>query len=407
MAMDTVRTGVVQLPLHEGRAPKWLYWRMVRLARGISEILVEERGRRGLLERVSDPLWFQALGCVLGFDWNSSGLTTVTSAALRDALNGADVGIRAAGGKGRAGETLGEVERGAEELGLSDGRTEELKRASRLTAKVDSAAVQDGYQLYHHLILFSEDGDWAVVQQGMSAEEGLARRYHWFSGSLRSFVDEPHSGVAGWESRVPVLNMVAAESAGARRASVDAASDIGALRRIAGGYRALDEYFGWSGAGAEVYAVGSDLDVDWGALRRLYEVRPRTYEELLLIRGVGAKVVRALALVAELVYGERPSWRDPLKFSFAHGGKDGLPFPVDRETYDRTIREIEEMARSVEGRRALSGLRGIVRSTRGRSRAPWTPDTCLCTGSRRGATPPARGARPSRRGGSRPDRAAP
>jgi len=144
MAMGTVRTGVVQLPLHEGRAPKWLYWRMVRLARGISEILVEERGRRGLLERVSDPLWFQALGCVLGFDWNSSGLTTVTSAALRDALNGADVGIRAAGGKGRAGETLGEVERGAEELGLSDGRTEELKRASRLTAKVDSAAVQDG-----------------------------------------------------------------------------------------------------------------------------------------------------------------------------------------------------------------------------------------------------------------------
>ncbi|MGC9116854.1 MAG: DUF763 domain-containing protein, partial [Conexivisphaera sp.] len=187
--MAPARTGAVYLPLHEGRAPRWLYSRMVRLARGIAGLIVEERGRRGLLERVSDPLWFQALGCVLGFDWNSSGLTTVTAAALRDALNGMDVGVRAAGGKGMAGRTLEDIGRMAEELGLSDGRTEELRRASRLAAKVDSAAVQDGYELYHHMVLFDEDGDWAIVQQGMSAEEGLARRYHWFSGSLRSFVD--------------------------------------------------------------------------------------------------------------------------------------------------------------------------------------------------------------------------
>jgi hypothetical protein len=329
---------------------------MVRLAGGIAKIVIEERGRRGLLERISDPLWFQALGCVLGFDWNSSGLTTVTSAALRDALVGLGEGLLAAGGKGAAARTLDELRRGSEVLGLTDGDAEELERASRLTAKVDSAAVQDGYQLYHHMMFFSEDGDWAVVQQGMSAEVGLARRYHWFSGSVEDFVEEPHSGIIGWRSAGPVLNMVARESAGARRASVDAAGDIEALRairRIGSGSRSLDEFLGWGDSPStrlpEVYAASMDWEVDWGTLEKLYEVRPRNYEELLLVRGVGAKAVRALALVSDLIYGERASWRDPVKFSFAHGGKDGIPFPVDRDLYDRTIAELEDIVRAVEG----------------------------------------------------------
>jgi hypothetical protein len=329
---------------------------MVRLAGGIAKIVIEERGRRGLLERISDPLWFQALGCVLGFDWNSSGLTTVTSAALRDALAELGEGLLAAGGKGAAVRTLDELRRGSEVLGLTDGAAEELERASRLTAKVDSAAVQDGYQLYHHMMFFSEDGDWAVVQQGMSAEVGLARRYHWFSGSVEDFVEEPHSGIIGWRSAGPVLNMVARESAGARRASVEAAGDIEALRairRIGSGSRSLDEFLGWGDSPStrlpEVYVAGMDWEVDWGTLEKLYEVRPRNYEELLLVRGVGAKAVRALALVSDLIYGERASWRDPVKFSFAHGGKDGIPFPVDRDLYDRTIAELEDIVRAVEG----------------------------------------------------------
>ncbi|BBE41944.1 hypothetical protein NAS2_0555 [Conexivisphaera calida] len=350
------RTGTVYLPLHEGRAPRWLYPRMVRLAGGIAKIVIEERGRRGLLERISDPLWFQALGCVLGFDWNSSGLTTVTSAAMRDALAKLEEGLLAAGGKGAAARTLEELRKGSEVLGLTDGDAEELERASRLTAKVDSAAVQDGYQLYHHMMFFSEDGDWAVVQQGMSAEAGLARRYHWFSGSVEDFVEEPHSGIIGWRSAGPVLNMVARESAGARRASVDAAGDmeaLGAIRRIGSGSRSLDEFLGWEDRPStrlpEVYAAGMDWEVDWGTLEKLYEARPRNYEELLLVRGVGAKAVRALALVSDLIYGERASWRDPVKFSFAHGGKDGIPFPVDRDLYDRTIAELEDIVRAVEG----------------------------------------------------------
>ena len=353
------RTGEFYLPLHEGRAPRWLYGRMVRLAGAIVKVLVDERGRRGFLERLSDPLWFQALGCVLGFDWNSSGLTTVTAAALRDALEGLDVGLAAAGGKGAASRALDELRLKAKRLGLSEGRERELERASRLAAKVDSAAVQDGYQLYHHVVFFSEDGDWAVVQQGMSEEDGLARRYHWFSGAVRSFVEEPHSGIIGWRSAGPVLNMVARESEGARRASVDAAGDLEVLRAIrrAGSRSAsLDEFLG---QGREVYVAGMDWEVDWKALERLYEVRPRNYEELLLVRGVGPKVVRALALVSELIYGERPSWRDPVKFSFAHGGKDGVPFPVDRELYDRTIRELEEIARSARGAE-LARLNGLV-----------------------------------------------
>ena len=358
------RTGVVYLPLHDGSAPRWLYRRMVRLAGAISKMVIEERGRRGFLERVSDPLWFHALGCVLGFDWNSSGLTTVTAAALRDALSGLDEGVLAAGGKGAAARALDELRRGSEALGLTVGREEELERASRLAAKVDSAAVQDGYQLYHHMIFFSEDGDWAVVQQGMSERTGLARRYHWFSGSLRSFVDEPHRGIIGWRSEGPVLNMVARESEGARRASVDAAGDrevLGAIRRLSSGDRSLDEFLGQGTRAPEVYALGSDLDVDWRTLERLYEVRPRNYEELLLVRGVGAKVVRALALVSDLIYGERASWRDPVKFAFAHGGKDGVPFPVDRDLYDRTIAELEEMARAAgEGRRPLRKLAGLI-----------------------------------------------
>jgi hypothetical protein len=333
---------------------------MVRLAGGIIRVLVEERGRRGLLERISDPLWFQALGCVLGFDWNSSGLTTVTAAAIRDALSGLDLGVRAAGGKGMAHRTIDELRSAGDELGLDDGRIEELATTSRLSAKVDSAALQDGYQLYHHMVIFSEDGDWAIVQQGMSAVEGLARRYHWFSGSLRSFVDEPHSGIIGWRSKGAVLNMVAGESEGARRASVDAAGDPGALRsimRARTGTRSLEGFFGWESS--DVYLAGMDWEVDWKTLEKLHEVRPRNYEELLLVRGVGPGTVRALALVADLIYGERPSWRDPVKFSFAHGGKDGIPFPVDRDLYDRTVMELYEIARSAD-REGFAGLRGMV-----------------------------------------------
>ena len=341
--------------------PRWLYSRMVRLGSDVVKLVVEEWNERGLLERLADPLWFQALGCLLGFDWNSSGLTTVTSAALRDSLKEASVGVLAAGGKGSASRTPGEILAAADRLGISSVRTGEIMKASRLAAKVDSATVQDGYSLYHHVVFLSEDGGWAIVQQGMSPEDFMARRYHWFSGSVSSFVREPHKGIIGRTTGRPVLNMVAIESEGARRMSIDAVGDRGILRALARTRTASLEELLWRDRKAYVFPL--DSRVDWRTLERLYEVRPRSYEELLMIKGVGSKVVRALALVADLVYGEKPSWRDPVRFSFAHGGKDGVPFPVDRRLYDKTIRELEgivEAMGSSERKAMLARLRGLV-----------------------------------------------
>ncbi|MBI5445091.1 MAG: DUF763 domain-containing protein [Deltaproteobacteria bacterium] len=328
-----MRTGFAQLPLHGGKAPHWLFSRMVLLAREVACHVVAEFGPEEMLRRLSDPYWFQAFGCALGFDWHSSGLTTTACGALKEGIRGLEreLGLFAAGGKGAASrKTPAEIERACETASLEAGP---LVYASRMSAKVDSAAVQDGYQIYHHCFFFTGSGRWCVVQQGMNEASAMARRYHWLGERLPSFVAEPHAAVC-CDARGETLNFVAEESAPAR-------THTAALARTGPGevvpvLQKLPELV------LPRRHLVSLADVDPRRLERILlktrERAPADFESLLGIEGVGAKTVRALGLVAELIYGAPASVRDPARFSFAHGGKDGTPFPVDRETYDRTIR---------------------------------------------------------------------
>ncbi len=348
------RSGVAVLPLHSGRAPRWLYDRMRRLSGILMKILVEDRGRAELLRRVSDPVWFQALGCALGYDWHSSGVTTVLTAAIRDALADGELGVLVVGGKGRASrEVPREVIEAAGRLGLGGERASEMLRASRMAAKVDSAVLQDGYSLYHHAVFVTEDGLWAVVQQGMNPRAQTARRYHWLGEGLESFVEEPHSGIMGDRSERSVLDMTSKASREARGASVDLVRE--GPRKLASALREalrgpLSPYLGEGGDGGRGAGGASYLvmprRVNWEALRRAYEMGVDGYEELVAVRGVGPATVRALALLAELVEGVEVSRRDPLRYSFAFGGKDGVPYPVDVGRMDRAISLLEEL---VEG----------------------------------------------------------
>lgn len=327
------RTGVANLPLHYGKAPAWLFQRMSRLAREITLIIVGELGTDEMLRRMSDPYWFQALGCVLGFDWHSSGVTTTVCGALKDGLKGLekDLGFFVAGGKGRTSrKTPSEIEGFGPQISVDPAG---LVYASRMSAKVDSAALQDGYQIYHHCFLFTRRGSWAVVQQGMNEASRYARRYHWLGEGVGDFVCEPHAAICS-QGRGQVLNLVAAESTPARSTitavstgqSLEATvADISRLATLD-----LPERHQILARDIRPDRLGKGLTV-------IYDRQPKGFEELLSLEHVGPKTVRALSLISELIYGVPSSHRDPARFSFAHGGKDGIPFPVDRKTYDQSI----------------------------------------------------------------------
>ncbi|HXZ24176.1 MAG TPA: DUF763 domain-containing protein [Methanomassiliicoccales archaeon] len=341
------RSGISDLPLHGGDAPKWLFTRMVKLAAAISEIVIDERGTLGLLERMSDPYWFQAYSCVLGFDWHSSGTTTVTCGAMKEAMNTSD-SIGVAGGKGNVSRRApAEIGAWCEVHGLHSSRENALIYASRMSAKVDNAALQDGHQLYHHCLFFDTQGNWTVVQQGLCDATGYARRYQWHSNGLRRFVDEPHTAISGQPTQ-NVLDMTAAKSEAARDASVDLVNDgVERLKReivvVEEGQSTLSEF-----AGDTPLKLHMPRGINWEVLRRAYEFHPTGYEELLGVEGVGPATVRALAMISELIYGTEASWKDPVKFSFAVGGKDGVPFPVDRKAMDRST---EMLRAGIEGSR--------------------------------------------------------
>ncbi len=342
------RAGLAELPLHPGRCPPWLFAEMKRLGGAIVKLIVQEHGRREFLRRISDPFFFQAFGCTLGFDWHSSGLTTTVCGALKEAIVPHEFGIAVYGGKGRASRrTQEEIEDVAESFSLSSHRIESLKYASKMAAKVDNSCVQDGYQLYHHSFMVSEDGDWTVVQQGM--QERLARRYHWLSDNVTSFVEEPHTGIASERLGQSALDMTAHQSEESRKSSLDLVRDSpNSLSRLIHGAEqaSIDQYLpGHQGALMLVmptqHSISRLSTTTVEALRRAYEFQPDSYEELIALRGIGPKAIRALALVSELIYGTAPSWKDPAKYSFAHGGKDGIPYPVDRRTYHKTIEIVE------------------------------------------------------------------
>jgi len=335
--MGGIKRGSADLPLHGGKAPRWLFQRMVKLSESVVELIVLEHGTDVLLRRLSDPFWFQSLGCVLGFDWHSSGVTTTVCGALKAALGriGEDVGLFAAGGKGRS------ALRTPEELAEIGDRTgmdvRKLVDISRLTAKVDSSLVQDGYHLYHHTLFFSREGKWCVIQQGMNPEVGYARRYHWLGEGLRGFVEKPHSGISADRVHRRIrLNLTDSEAEGIRR---------GILELIAGGDLLREaERVKRLKLPRRHYIDPSDLDIRNLArtFRSLENSIIAGLEDLLRIRGVGPKTVRALALVSEIVYGAPPSFRDPARYSYAHGGKDGHPYPVRRDVYDLTLHTLRE-----------------------------------------------------------------
>jgi len=340
-------TGFANLPLHPGKAPAWLFSRMTRLSREIAIHIVADRGPAELLRRLSDPFWFQAFGCVLGFDWHSSGVTTTATGALKEGLRGIEheLGVFVQGGKGATSrKTPGEIVDRCDQLSIDP---QPLVYASRMAAKVDSAAVQDGYQLYHHTFVFTSPTEWCVVQQGMSDRTRTARRYHWLSESLASFVNEPHAAICS-DARGETLNLVAAEHDGLRRTSValatggpDRVMDV-VKRYVHGGPARPPLPFDGPHTLDMPRRHALELeDVDPRRLHSIllstYDRAPENFETLLGLEGVGARTLRALALVSEVIYGTPASTRDPARFAFAHGGKDGTPFPVDRATYDRTI----------------------------------------------------------------------
>ena len=376
------RTGSADLPLHGGRVPAWLAQRMARLGTVIVEALVLHEGPHGVLRRLAHPFWFQALGCVLGMDWHSSGITTSVLGALKRGLAGREdeLGLTVCGGRGRhSRKTPGELIALGDRTGL-DGAS--LARTSRLVAKVDSAAVQDGFSLYLHGFVVARDGSWAVIQQGMKPEARTARRYHWLSETVRSFVQEPHAAIEG-EPQGSIVNLTDRRAAASRSAQVELAAQPDAvvreLRRIP--HLQMPPHH-------DVRPTDVFLRRVHATLAAAAERGPRDFPEMLLQPGVGARTVEALAAVAEVVHGAPCRFTDPARFSLAHGGKDGHPFPVPLRVYDQTIsvlkqaveqarlgrdeklqalRRLDEQARRIEGSVSGPSLDALIEHERDES----------------------------------------
>jgi hypothetical protein len=335
-----MRTGIAHLPLHYGKAPSWLFQRMKQLSREVILFIIDAYGTEETLSRLSDPFWFQAFGCVLGFDWHSSGVTTTVCGALKEGIRGMEreLGFYIAGGKGKASrKTPQEIEEICNQRSINGTA---LIYASRMSAKVDSAAVQDGYQIYHHCFFFTSRGDWAVIQQGMNEETRYARRYHWLSTGVKDFVCEPHWAVC-CDQRNKGLNLVALESEKSRQ-TITELSHEGPEFLITEGKKVNELYLPME---HPIPREKIHLERLEKIFLQIYEHSPKNFEQLLGLQGVGPKSLRALSLISELIHGVRPSFSDPTRFSFAHGGKDGHPYPVDRQTYDTTI---EVLKRAIE-----------------------------------------------------------
>lgn len=324
------RSGTAVLPLHGGRVPFWLSTRMAKLSGAIVEAILIEYGKEELLSRLSDPLWFQSLGCVLGMDWHSSGITTSVMGALKKSVNPRfrEWGIYVCGGRGKfSRQTPNELMVVADQIGL-DG--DELVRCSKLSAKVDNTAVQDGFQLYLHSFVVSDSGDWAVIQQGMDVSQKLARRYHWHSPHIRSFTEEPHSFIYGL-NRGPILNLVDKKARDTRNRILEIAREnpnrmIPEIKKLV-----MPSHHDVRAKDVNLKRLGSIL-----ALCQNRELLD--FESLLLLKGLGPRTLQSLTLVSEVIYGTPSRFKDPARFSFAHGGKDGHPFPVPLYTYDETIK---------------------------------------------------------------------
>lgn len=392
--------GIATFTLDYGKCPKWLFERMVKLGREIMQVLIAEYGPDEFIKRIADPVWFQSLGTVLAFDWNASGLTTILTAALKEAIRGQErqFGVFICGGKGKTSlKTPDQISDWGERLSLPDQYAKNLVYNSRMSAKVDSALIQDGFELYHHAFFFSRNGAWAVVQQGMNKVRQSARRYHWFSENAKDLIVEPHSGIVSDPLRkvIPTLNMTSKLSGENRATTIEIVGggkyynlmkDIQVLRNhsshlskmismkiskdgangASGNGRSESSSERVSGSGVvsgrngrgetnpdqltllelapREFRVHPVITEDFSRSKYLEKIlwkvcdtQPGNYEKLLSMEGVGPKTIRALSLVSEVIYGSEASYTDPARFSFAHGGKDATPYPVDRRTYDQSI----------------------------------------------------------------------
>ncbi len=352
------RSGSADLPLHGGRVPAWLAGRMTLLGTAIAEQIIACYGTADFLSRLSDPFWFQALGCVMGMDWHSSGITTTVLGALKRGLNprASELGLYVCGGRGRhSRRTPEELRTFASRTGL-DG--DALARSSRLTARIDNNAIADGFQLYLHSFVIGDMGEWAVVQQGMNAGSHLARRYHWHSANVREFTSDPHTAIVG-RPQGTILNLVDARAFRAQQAMVAVAAQpvgatIGDVRKLV-----MPSHH-------EVRAEDIDLKRLGAVLAVAHEKELRDFASLLLVEGLGPRTLQSLALVAEVIHGAPSRFNDPARFSFAHGGKDGHPFPVPLKTYDESLAVLRRAldAARLGHTEKLEGFRRLDRLTR-------------------------------------------
>lgn len=363
-----MQRGIATMTLDTGVCPPWLFERMVKLGRAMTEVIVEEYGPDEFVKRIADPVWFQSLGTVLAFDWNASGLTTILTAALKEAIRGQELelGIFICGGKGKTSRrTPEEIYRWSEFSNLPLQMSNQLVASSKMSAKVDSSLIQDNYQIYHHSFFFTPNGSWTVVQQGMNTESQSARRYHWHEGVENpNFVNEPHTGIASQITADQVLNLTATQSTKTRDISVELLQgnfsslmkDIEILRRHSSSLsktitlKTGDEQLTLLQLEHTEFQSHPVIHEDFSrstylekVLEKVIERQPGTYEAFLGIEGVGPKTVRALSLVSEIIYGANPSYTDPARYSFAHGGKDETPYPVDTKTYDKTIQVMQRL----------------------------------------------------------------
>jgi uncharacterized protein len=317
------------LPLHYGKVPPWLAERMSKLGGAIIEAIAMDYGKSEVLSRISDPMWFQAFGCVLGMDWHSSGITTSVMGALKKALNPKfnELGIYICGGKGRySRQTPSELIALSEKTGLNG---DELVRSSRLSAKVDNNAIQDGFQIYLHTFVVTKEGEWAVIQQGMNDGNGMARRYHWHSANIRSFVEEPHAFIYG-VNQGEILNLTDKKADTTKTSLLSLVKEspsvtLSEIRKIV-----MPRHHDVREDDVDLKRLGSVLAL-------AHERQVSDFESLLLLEGVGPRAIQSLTLVSEIIHGTPTRFTDPARFSFAHGGKDGHPFPVPTKTYDQTI----------------------------------------------------------------------
>ncbi len=344
----------IYLPLHSGEAPRWLLARMKKLAEKIVKVIILEYGELEFLKRISDPIFFQSFSNVLGFDWNSSGSTTVLTGVLKAVLNKPDFEIRVAGGKGaNAIKTPEEIRKFALEMNVD---AEKLIKFSRLSAKADNSALIDGYTLYHHAIFFTPKY-FTVVQQGMNPEEKLARRYHWSVYENIPVLKDVHSGIISERIENEVVNMISSKSKQAVKIGVDVIRD-GSFRRD------YERLLSIVRKDRKIYVPRK---IDWKAVEKAYQLQPERFEDVLLVKGIGRETIRALALISELIYNVDYDKQDPAKYCFAVGGKDGVPFPVRRDVYDQVIEFMNELIKqtdleSFEKIRALERLHRSFRS---------------------------------------------